>query len=750
MKRILLALLALAAVASAACRIYDVDVARNVNGWTPEYPSGYVEQSFVCTADSLLWAEAFIGSANSGGQYDFVIQTLDRQELYYGDANAGDSAQYQYIHATLLPRPGAPGLIKGETYVLKVTCTAPNESLNYFYDEANPYQYGELSLSGNAQGEWDLCARIEGINRPVGRDFFGVTAGSLDPRGEGDNLQRIFALMDSAGIREAREFFWWSSVQPGSAKEWNWDRWDRVFETGAADGIEFLPCLSNCPSWASSGDFGSAPDVFAPEGLFVPVTLSNGNINPDNYWGNFVYQTVQRYKPDGSFFGSSGYGITDWEIWNEPNYWRSPQRGYESTLKQYPDSAEIVEVLYARACDVALQAARLADPAARVFVGSLGGTFYTPGLTATGMDWLAGYYLHREDKSYTGVSAHPYQYGSNSPALQPDTFRRDLDTLRAVMKNNGDEGKQLIATELAWSGVVGAGNLDFSRPALSIPEAHVMSLAGDPVNFYDRIYWIPLWNINVPPNSSWSNELLHVNQNGTFEKRASYHAYRQMTRELLGKRMNGRVLSGDSATDAKSRVYELEDTASGRKTWVGWRNYEKGAAAVYMHIPTRTDQLDIAPLARSADADRLSRTLATGSDGWLGLELDTIPVYVHETGAVSRPDLKVDSVWTTQVNCDSETQVTIHARVRNLGNRDLSIAQGKKGSFLAFRADTIQIDPVAEPKQVPSDGTVVIRSTPIALPHGRSMLVSAEANPGRAVMELSWDNNTGYCPLVVR
>ena len=76
MKRILYALLALVAVASAACRQYDVDVYQNFND-TVYGPVG-VTQSFTCTSDSLLWAEFFVGAANSGGQYHFEIRYLSR------------------------------------------------------------------------------------------------------------------------------------------------------------------------------------------------------------------------------------------------------------------------------------------------------------------------------------------------------------------------------------------------------------------------------------------------------------------------------------------------------------------------------------------------------------------------------------------------------------------------------------------------------------------------------------------------
>jgi hypothetical protein len=216
-----------------------------------------------------------------------------------------------------------------------------------------------------------------------------------------------------------------------------------------------------------------------------------------------------------------------------------------------------------------------------------------------------------------------------------------------------------------------------------------------------------------------------------------------MTDELLGKVINGRIPSGDSVTDAKTRVYELEDPASGKKTWVAWRNYAPGAAAVATRIPARTDRLDIAPLARSAETDRSNHSVTARTDGWLALALDTIPVYVHETGTITRPDLMVDSAWTVE---NQDIGITLYARVKNIGNREF-VSSGKEGSCLRFAIDGIPVNPKAEPNKLASGGTAVIQSAPVSPDRNVVHLVSATANPDKRVMELSFDNNAGYCLL---
>jgi len=168
MKRILYALVALAAVASAACRQYDVDVYKNFNRWV--LASEGVTESFTNTADSLLWAEFFVGAANSGGQYQFDITDGPNGSVLYRklvDCHAESS--YRYVRAYLTPLTDQP-LTKGKEYVLKVT-HSDGDSINYYASNLDEYQYGEIEVPEKVVPDvWDLACRIEGINRPVSRE----------------------------------------------------------------------------------------------------------------------------------------------------------------------------------------------------------------------------------------------------------------------------------------------------------------------------------------------------------------------------------------------------------------------------------------------------------------------------------------------------------------------------------------------------------------------------------------------------
>jgi len=163
MKRLLLTFATLAAVAMAACRIYDVDVYKNVNATVPGDEGHGVSQSFTCTADSLLWAEFFVGAGNDGGKYIYTISAPNGAPVFYGEDSV--RRHYDYSHADL-HRWSMEPLIKGKTYVLKITQSNPNQMINFYYSDQNPYPYGMCTWADTGHSAplfCDLCCRIAGI-----------------------------------------------------------------------------------------------------------------------------------------------------------------------------------------------------------------------------------------------------------------------------------------------------------------------------------------------------------------------------------------------------------------------------------------------------------------------------------------------------------------------------------------------------------------------------------------------------------
>ncbi len=108
-----------------------------------------------------------------------------------------------------------------------------------------------------------------------------------------------------------------------------------------------------------------------PQNLYQPV-FDDGTdipgpgkgINPSNYWARFVSDIVARYKPGGWLANQEGWpegtGVSHWEIWNEPDFWRF----WSGTVEEY-----------FRLLKVGYLAAKFADTDCTVLVGGLANYF---------------------------------------------------------------------------------------------------------------------------------------------------------------------------------------------------------------------------------------------------------------------------------------------------------------------------------------------------------------------------------------
>ena len=92
-------------------------------------------------------------------------------------------------------------------------------------------------------------------------------------------------------------------------------------------GIEVGDCQSNVklgildivgylatPLKSHSSNTSSDPELCYPDNLYKDIFITDGDgneiVNPENYWANYVYQTVSHYKDY----------VKIWETWNEPDY----------------------------------------------------------------------------------------------------------------------------------------------------------------------------------------------------------------------------------------------------------------------------------------------------------------------------------------------------------------------------------------------------------------------------------------------
>jgi hypothetical protein len=143
---------------------------------------------------------------------------------------------------------------------------------------------------------------------------------------------------------------------------------------GMHDHIGFLigsETVGQTVAPAGSADWRN--EYYIPKNLYEPIFLDDGSVNPNNYWGAYVYRTVSTYKP----------WVHVWHVWNEPD-WTPDWRVVDKWKTDPPAAANLPRFNgsifdYIRMLRVTWQAAKKADPDALVATGGLG---YAPFLDA--------------------------------------------------------------------------------------------------------------------------------------------------------------------------------------------------------------------------------------------------------------------------------------------------------------------------------------------------------------------------------
>ncbi len=179
---------------------------------------------------------------------------------------------------------------------------------------------------------------------------------------EGGTSAERYRTALSLGAGWNRFPIYWDRIE-GAPNTFNWGAYDRQIADDLLYDLQINAILLGRPFFYQDGDriTGLNAPVFA-DGTDIPGP--DKQINPDNVWARFVYEAINRYKPDGAASAAGtlppGEGIRVWEIWNEPDvpmFW----------------SASIGD--YARLLKVAYLSGKMADPEAKImFAGLLFGT----------------------------------------------------------------------------------------------------------------------------------------------------------------------------------------------------------------------------------------------------------------------------------------------------------------------------------------------------------------------------------------
>ncbi|HET8638955.1 MAG TPA: hypothetical protein VFL89_01775 [Solirubrobacterales bacterium] len=262
-----------------------------------------------------------------------------------------------------------------------------------------------------------VLAAATSVQARVPKGFFGIVP-QTPITAEDTNR------MHHGGVETIRLPLSWAQVQPSPMLPFFWSDFDRVVTAAAQSNIDVLPVLEGVPRWL----------VRKPTRLPVDSGVQRRG------WAAFVGAAVERYGPRGQFWQEHWAGsgdfvpphpITQWQVWNEPNFHffttpASPSR-YAQLLRI---SSRAIKAVYGRA-DV-IMGGLFGDPKGR------------PPQSMDATQFLDRLYGSRGIKgSFDGVALHPY-------AADVRTLGRLARQVRGVMLRHGDRRTGLYITEIGW------------------------------------------------------------------------------------------------------------------------------------------------------------------------------------------------------------------------------------------------------------------------------------------------------------
>jgi hypothetical protein len=269
---------------------------------------------------------------------------------------------------------------------------------------------------------------------------------AMDPNAE-------FGQMVASGVQSIRTLVNWAGMQPyksfASVPQTmrglyqnvdgiptDYANLDALVGPAAQRGLTVLPVIEYAPTWDSVNARNPASPPASP-----------------GPYGRFVAALVRRYGPNGSFWsanpGIRRVPIRMWQIWNEPDflvYW----------------SQQPFEPGYVRLLRATHSAVKAADPGAKIVLAGLPNFSWT---------YLAKIYaIHGARNLFDAVAVHPY---TSTPA----SAVKILQMVRAVMNQNGDRHKPILATELSWPSAKGKAKTTFENATTEAGQAQKLAQA---------------------------------------------------------------------------------------------------------------------------------------------------------------------------------------------------------------------------------------------------------------------------------
>jgi peptidoglycan hydrolase-like protein with peptidoglycan-binding domain len=242
---------------------------------------------------------------------------------------------------------------------------------------------------------------------------FGLSVGENPVYMSSSSLNQEMNTFVSLGVGWIRFDFEWPHIQPDNSSTYNWSLIDPVIAAANAHNIKVLALLDFTPAWAASSSCTGGNTHCAPA--------------DPNAFATFAAAAAARYGPEG---------VSDWEIWNEPN-----NTGFWGPVS---DCAAYTALLKA-----AYPAIKTANPSATVITAGLSPAA-TDGYNMSPPDFLSCIYANGGKNYFDAVGDHPYTFPylpSNNPGGAWDQMATGSSSMRGIMVANGDSAKKIWVTE---------------------------------------------------------------------------------------------------------------------------------------------------------------------------------------------------------------------------------------------------------------------------------------------------------------
>jgi hypothetical protein len=320
-------------------------------------------------------------------------------------------------------------------------------------------------------------------------DHFGISVGGhLHNLGRAE-LERELDGYRSLGARWIRVDINWHVIQQSGPQSFNWAPFDNVVEGARARGINVLGLLVYTPPWARNGggDPARPPDRAAD-------------------YAAFAAHAVRHYAP---------MGVRHWEIWNEPNipeFWSSG-----------PDARAYTALLRA-----AYTAIKESDPAATVVSAGLSPYGAHGDVSGDGrinpLTFLERMYAAGAKGHVDAIGYHPYNFPGGLAFHAASAWSQLTETnpsVRSIMSANGDDEKQVWATEFGAPTRGGPGAITEEQQATLVADSY---RAFGSYSWAGPLFWYSFRDLGV---SGTDREFFFGLVRNDFSPKPAYAAFQQ-------------------------------------------------------------------------------------------------------------------------------------------------------------------------------------------------------------------------------